>query len=354
MEVDMSRALNRTERLRKIEKLYLYGAFTDEEMAERVGVDSRTTIYKDRQLLTEEGVPFEEVERGRWRIDRKKYLSNLRVNVHQAAQLYLMARRLARQTRRPNPHVVSVLKSLALILHQPLMDRLHQSADFIPQAADESEQTAVLEKLVACWVEQRKVRFRYRGLHARQPTVHLVSPYLLEPSLLGEGIYLVGYSETMNKIVPFKIDRIEKAADTSQPIIPPESFDETEFIRNVWSIWDGEGELVTVKLRFRGETAVRRVQETIWHPNQAEPELLPNGDLIWTAQVAEWREMLPWIRGWGAQVEVLEPSTLRRELEREVLKLADIYQITTQTISAQEDDDDYDDQWAAALFRVRS
>lgn len=347
----MSRALNRTERLRKIEKLYLYGAFTDEEMAERVGVDSRSTIYKDRQLLVEEGVPFEEVERGRWRIDRKKYLSNLRINVHQAAQLYLMARRLARQTRRPNPHVVSVLESLALILHQPLMDRLRQSAEFIPQATHESEQTAVLEKLVACWVEQRKVRFRYRGLHARQPTVHLVSPYLLEPSLLGESIYLVGYSETMNKIVPFKVDRIEKAADTTQPIIPPESFDETEFIRNVWSIWDGEGEPVTVKLKFRGETAVRRVQETIWHPNQAEPELLPNGDLIWTAQVAEWREMLPWVRSWGAQVEVLEPLALRRELEREILKLSDIYHIAIQTISAQEGDDDYDNQWAAALFR---
>jgi predicted DNA-binding transcriptional regulator YafY len=350
MEVDMSRALNRTERLRKIEQLYLYGAFTDEEMAERVGVDSRTTIYKDRQLLMTEGIPFEEVERGRWRIDRKKYLSNLRVNVHQAAQLYLMARRLARQTRRPNPHVVSVLKSLALILHQPLMDRLHQSADFIPQATDESEKTAVLEKLVACWVEQRKVRFRYQGLDARQPTVHLVSPYLLEPSLLGEAIYLVGHSETMNKIVPFKIDRIEKAADTSQPIIPPESFDETEFIRSVWSIWGSEGEPVTVKLRFRGETAVRRVQETIWHPNQAEPELLPNGDLLWTAQVAEWREMLPWIRGWGAQVEVLEPPELRMELLREIKRMMQVYSLyDSENVSR--NDPEYHQKRAKSLFR---
>ncbi|MBK7178900.1 MAG: WYL domain-containing protein [Chloroflexi bacterium] len=107
---------------------------------------------------------------------------------------------------------------------------------------------------------------------------------------------------------------MEKAADTTQPIIASDSFNEQEFVRNVWSIWDGDGELVTVKLRFRGETAVRRVLESVWHPNQAEPERLPNGDLIWSTQVAEWREMLPWICGWGADCEVLEPVTLRETL----------------------------------------
>jgi CRISPR-associated endonuclease/helicase Cas3 len=347
----MSRGLGRAERLRELERRYLYGAYTDEAMAELMHVKSRATIYKDRQLLMDNGVPFEEVEHGRWKINRQKYISNLRVNLHEAAALYLMARRAARQTHTPNPHIVSVLKSIALMLRQPLMDRLLTSTNFIPEAATPTEETAVLEKIVTCWVERRKISIRYRGLKSRQATVHLVSPYLLEPSLLGEDFYLVGYSETMNDIIPFKLNRIEKAADTTQPIIPPDNFDENRFIQNVWSIWDGDGELVTVKLRFRGQTAVRRVQESIWHPNQSEPQLLENGDCLWTTRVAEWREMLPWIRGWGADVEVLEPVELRREIEREALRLAHIYQISTRTVTAQESDEDYDDQWAAALFR---
>ncbi len=347
----MSKGLARAERLRQLEKKYLYGAFNDEEMAAAMGVESRITIYKDRQLLLKNGVPFVETERGRWKIDRQKYVSELRVNVHEAAMLYLMARKAARQTHAPNPHLVNVLRTIALKLHQPLMDRLITATDFIPQAEGALEETAVLEKIVTCWVEQRKVSIRYRGLQSQKSTVHLVSPYLLEPSLWGEGIYLVGYSEKLNRIVPFKLNRIEKAADTTQPIIASDSFNEQEFVRNVWSIWDGDGELVTVKLRFRGETAVRRVLESVWHPNQAEPERLPDGDLIWSTQVAEWREMLPWIRGWGSQVEVLEPKILRREIEREVLRLAKAYQIATHTVSAQEEDDDYDDQWTAALFR---
>ena len=127
----MSRGLGRAERLRELEKRYLYGAYTDEEMAGLVDVGSRTTIYKDRQLLIDDGIPFVEVERGRWKIDRSKYLSALRVNLNEAAMLYLMARRAARQTRRPNPHVLGVLRDVALVLHQPLMDRLLKSTEFI-------------------------------------------------------------------------------------------------------------------------------------------------------------------------------------------------------------------------------
>lgn len=335
----MSRGLGRAERLRQLEKRYLQGAYTDEEMAELVGVESRITIYKDRQLLMAQGIEFIEVERGRWKIDRRKYISNLRINLYESAMLYLMARRSARQTRLPNPHVVSVLESIAIVLNQPLMDRLLKSANFIPKADAGAVETAILEKVVNCWIEQRKIRIRYQGLQSRKATTHLVSPYLLEPSLWDESIYLVGYSETMEAIIPFKLNRIEKAADTTQPIIFPKAFNESEFIQNVWSIWGKEGELVTVKLRFRGQTAVRRVQESIWHPNQAEPEILENGDCIWTTRVVEWREMLPWIRGWGAQVEVLEPPELRGVIVRHVremmgqygLQLADVRKDTLST-----------------------
>lgn len=346
----MSKGFGRAERLRAIEERYLYGAYTDEEMAQLVGVKSRATIFKDRQLLIDNNVPFEEVEYGRWKIDRQKYISNLRVTLHEAAALYLMARRTARQSHSPNPHVVTVLKKIALQLRQPLMDRLLQATDFIPRGEASAEETAVLEKLVACWIERRKVSIRYQGLKSRQSTLHLVSPYLLEPSLLGDGLYLVGYSETMARIVPFKVNRITKAADTSQPILPAESFDEKEFLHNVWSIWDGDGELVTVKLRFKGATAVRRIQETIWHPNQAPLEMLANGDCIWSTRIAEWREMLPWIRGWGADCEVLEPPALLREIKRDVLRLADTYHAQLQPVTAKKGDDDYDDQWAAFLL----
>ncbi len=45
----------------------------------------------------------------------------------------------------------------------------------------------------------------------------------------------------------------------------------------------------------------------------------------WSAEVAEPQEMLPWIRGWGADVEVIEPTELRDEMIREAKRLAKRY-----------------------------
>ena len=95
-----------------------------------------------------------------------------------------------------------------------------------------------------------------------------------------------------------------------------------------------------------------RVMESIWHPSQ-EIIAQEDGSCIWQANVAEWREMVPWVRGWGADVEVLEPLELRRHIERHVLRLSKLYQMGFVQPSAlpEESDDDYDDQWANILFR---
>ena len=40
--------------------------------------------------------------------------------------------------------------------------------------------------------------------------------------------------------------------------------------------------------------------------------------------VTDPQEMLPWILSWGAQVEVLEPATLRAQIRDEARKLLEI------------------------------
>ena len=82
---------------------------------------------------------------------------------------------------------------------------------------------------------------------------------------------------------------------------------------------------ITVKLRFNRDAA-KRVKESIWHPLE-KVEDTEDGGCIWSADVAEWREMLPWVRGWGADVEVLEPKELRDSLTREAQELAELYKV---------------------------
>ncbi len=51
----------------------------------------------------------------------------------------------------------------------------------------------------------------------------------------------------------------------------------------------------------------------------------PNGYVVWRAKVAEWQEMVHWIRGWGADVEVLQPQMLREMLMGEAKAMAELY-----------------------------
>jgi len=54
--------------------------------------------------------------------------------------------------------------------------------------------------------------------------------------------------------------------------------------------------------------------------------MIDDGEYIfWKARIAEPREMLPWIRGWGADVEVMEPQPLRDEMIGEARALARLY-----------------------------
>ncbi|NMC13604.1 MAG: WYL domain-containing protein, partial [Chloroflexi bacterium] len=80
-----------------------------------------------------------------------------------------------------------------------------------------------------------------------------------------------------------------------------------------------------VELRFSKQVA-RRVLESRWHPSEKITEQ-KDGSLMWCASIAEPQEMLPWIRGWGADVEVLKPEQLRETLKNEVEKMAGLYGI---------------------------
>lgn len=325
----MTKSMGKAERLNEMTRLYLQRAYSDIEMAERMGVD-RTTAYRDRVAL-EKRAPFMQDAEGRYYIDRSRFVSNVRLNMAEALSLYLAARRLSQQTRFAQNTAASGLEKLAVALHQPMTQQLVKAAEQILAQERDEQRTEIFATVARAWSERLQLRITYQALAGRGTKRHLFSPYLLEPSPWGDGIYLIGKSDLSKSVITLRLNRIERAS-LSGPFEIPDDFDEQELLRHAWGIWADEYGPEAVVLHFRGERVVRRLKETIWHPLE-KLEMQPDGSAIWRASIAQWREMLPWVRGWGSSVTVLEPVEMRAALKREARKLAELYDFDANTVS---------------------
>lgn len=317
-------AYKRSEYMSEMERLYTQRAFSDIEMAERLET-SRNNVYKIRNKMEKKlDIPLYEESRGKYRIDARRRVTTLRVNPSEALALYLGGRRLQQQTRTGQKSVASALEKLAKSLRKPMQASLVRAAKVVLEQEEDKKQAEVLAILIEGWLKRVQVRIKHRKLHGKLRT-YTVSPYHLEPAVWGDGIYLIGYSEYHNQVATFKVLRIEGATLLTQPepFTIPEEFDTQTLLQHAWGIWHADGEPITVRLQF-SRHVTPRVMESVWHPLQ---KITPqeDGGCIWEVQVTEWREMVPWVRGWGADVEVLEPQALRDKLVGEARRLAELY-----------------------------
>lgn len=311
----------KAERLEEMKRLYIQRAYSDIDMAERLGVD-RTIVYRDRVDLMRE-YPIEEIEKGRYHIPRSKLISEVKLNLHEALTLYLAGRKASRQTRFQHPHAVNAVEKLAAALRQPMTGRLLKSAERVLKQEQNPEKVKIIEAVTQGWVEQRKVKTEYQALGSEGLTRHTISPYLIEPSIWSDSVYVIARSDFNDKIFAFKMERILSAFLSGETFEIPETFDDEQLLKHAWGIWFGEHAPARVRLRF-SPAATRRVKESIWHPLEKVQDT-EDGGCIWSVEIAEWREMLPWVRGWGADVEVIEPKELREALEKEVKRMARVY-----------------------------
>lgn len=318
-----NRSVRRNELIHELERLYADRYYSDRELAERMGVD-RTTIYRTRVFMERElGIPFLCEEPGRYRIDRQKQLGSIRLTQMEALALYLGGRRLQQQTRIAHLPTAAALEKLAKVLRRPMMENLVRAAQEVLDQESDPQQAYNLEQIVEGWITGRKVRVRYRKPQAEEARVHLMSPYQLEPSVWGDSVYLIGHSDHYDAVITLKLNRIERATVTTDPFSIPPEFDSHAMLSHAWGIWHADGQPQTVRLRFAPRVAAR-VRETVWHPSQSIRELA-GGGCEWEAQITEWREMEPWVRGWGADVEVLTPRALRESVIAAVRVAAEQY-----------------------------
>ncbi len=318
----------RLELLFKMLIYYLDRAYSDVEL----GIELEThdsNVWRIRRIMADElEIPIQESPelRGKYFIRKDFQMRYIHFSREEMASLYLAARRLQQQTKTSQEHVAVALKKLANAMHKPFAESLIKAAGTVKEQEQDNQQEQVFSDLVTGWLDKTPVRIFHHVLHGARRD-YVVHPYHIEPSPWGDGNYLIGYSEHHKKIARFKIARIEKVVQTGGPYREQAEFDVHKFLKYAWGIWSTDKEPVTVKLRFT-KRAIPRLLESNWPQARLYP---PDTDAsrVWEVQVAEWQEMESWVKGWGSQVEVLEPVELRARLISEVRRLARKYEIIT-------------------------
>lgn len=296
------------------------------EIAEYFGV-SEDTARRDLQELSGRGIlPL--ISEGitanfTWRVspDSRASLPPLRLDYAQGAALYAAARLLSQQQDERNDAVRAALIALVSVLPKPLRPHLEQIVIGMSEPEASSNVTRIFEALSQGWLLRRVVTLHYEPARGNPYTCRF-APYLLEPSGIGRTIYFLGWSDPPGGLRTYKLERVRWAELTNDAFDVPADFDGAALLRRSWGVMYGEDEPIHIKVRF-SQFVSKRVRETRWHASQILTETADG--LVWEADIGDITEIRPWLRGWGADCEVLEPPELREEMIMEARRLVRVY-----------------------------
>ncbi len=161
----------------------------------------------------------------------------------------------------------------------------------------------------------------YHSPHKNATTTRRVMPLHL---LLYMGTWhLIAWCSLKKDLRDFVLSRIDSAAlhDGEFPM-PKRIPSAKEYVRKHFGIMQGR-KGVPVKLKF-APTVAAWVSEQVWHPAQKAVGS-KDGSLTLTLPVADFREIRRRLLFYGADVKVLSPKALARDLKGEIARMAKVY-----------------------------
>lgn len=318
------RSLGRADRLtRVIEKLQVQ-ASTARELLDRLELapGQLRSLQRDLNLLVDRG----DVRR---LPDGLRYAAPsrpaVRLNEVEAVAVYSAARLLYHHAAEYNAHYRSALEKLAALLPGPAR-ALAQATNSRYASRPNARQARTSELVAQAWLQGHWLTFEYAapstGRAARR--VELAT-YFLEINPQNRAAYAIGLDRTGKRpdVRVFKVSRMRQPALLAETYEVPPDFDPLAYISSAWGIMSGPP--TEVVLRFASSVA-DRVLEEHW-PQTRSCERLDDGRVELVLGVGGTLELLPWIRGWGATVEVVSPPDLRDRVAEEARATAAVYSL---------------------------
>ena len=289
---------------------------------------SQKTAQRDIEFMRDRiGAPLEysHADRGYYYTDKGYELPPIWLNESELVA-FILAKRLA--TAIPDRNLKDSLNKFINKLSSRLSDKVGFNLDDIQDkislknieyySVDES----LFRKVVNALFTKRSLAIQYYSPHKDERTNRKIIPlHLLD--YMGNW-HLISFCSLKKGLRNFALSRIEECNYIDEKISLPNDLPPIKtYIRKTFGIFHG-GQNQEVSLKFSPKTS-RAVKEQIWHKQQKIKEL-KDGSIILNVPVAYFTEIKREILKYGAEVEVLKPLRLKKEIVEEIKKMKKIYQ----------------------------
>jgi proteasome accessory factor B len=293
---------------------------TGNDLAEKLGVTERT-IRRDIEALQEAGFPlYDDRVDGRkvWRlVEGYKQRLTQTFTMSELAALYFGKNLLsflggapfAQDLESAFAKIREALPAKSL----PYLARIQDLFSARPDPfKDYSKKQDVIAGLIDATLHQRRVEIAYFSFNSKKTKAYTLDPYRLV--YYRGGLYLYARAQEYGEVRTFAVERIQKIEVLDATFETPTDFNVNEYARGAFGIAGGKAEVV--ELAFDAEMA-SYIRERMWHESQ-DLQDRPDGSVVLRMLVAPGFELQAWIKGFLPHVEILQPSSLRERIAKDL------------------------------------
>jgi predicted DNA-binding transcriptional regulator YafY len=179
----------------------------------------------------------------------------------------------------------------------------------------------IFEAAVYCLSNNYKCRIHYRSAYTQEQSDRVVSP--LHLLLYMGNWHLIAYCDKKQGIRDFVLSRV-MAVEVLEDRVDDNLADKDygRLLENNYGIFF-EGTPRQVRISFNQNIA-GMVRDQIWFPGQSIEER-PEGGLILSFPVVDFREVIRDVLRFGSDAEVLEPQELRGQIKEIISRMNSVY-----------------------------
>ena len=297
--------------------------WTRPRLADRFEV-SKATIQRYINLLCEMGIEIVPCGKKGYEMISDFFLPALNLDFKEALALITAANFYrATEGKQASEVINRAIHKIISVLPKQADSILNQIAPQIEvphlQMSEIDETHPHKEHLYEAIRERRSVNIEYNSFSSQQKIQHRLSPYAV--LFRKHAWYVIGRSETFNRVLTFRINRIDSLSITNLAYKIPENFSVQRYLAKSWDVMLGPDTRVVIMFAQRIAPLIREVN---WHPTQQIQEK-PNGVLHFEVTVAGWREIGWWILGWGHEAAVVEPKALQKWIAQTAQEIVKLY-----------------------------